>query len=151
MIYFIQASGTHLIKIGVAKDPEKRRQVLQTGHPHQLLIMRTMPGGRASERWLHHRYRDFRVQGEWFRFVEEMKSVEVPEDVRRKESPNAKDFKFDRVRDSAYGIVRWRPDGSRRDVYAVTYVDRFGVQRMRHFSKRKTARKHMMRRWRAGQ
>jgi len=70
-IYFIQAGGTGgPMKIGISKDPEKRLKALQVGS-HELLkiIYKKNLGGEAEnmELFLHEKFKNFRIRGEWFR------------------------------------------------------------------------------------
>lgn len=68
-IYVITAPG-HPLKIGIAKEPEKRRGELQTGFPHRLSVWFTLevPASmaRAIERECHQRLSHCRLKGEWF-------------------------------------------------------------------------------------
>ena len=63
-IYFIRAPNA--VKIGMAKDPNRRLMVLQTSHPDELELVATREGGRALEAEYHARYAEHRVRGEWF-------------------------------------------------------------------------------------
>jgi hypothetical protein len=62
--YLVKADGTHLVKIGIAKDPKRRLQVLQTGQPMDLYLMWSVPGD--YEHALHQRFAKYRHRGEWF-------------------------------------------------------------------------------------
>jgi hypothetical protein len=63
--YFIQAISGGLIKIGyTSKDPALRLRDLQTGSPHELRVIATIPGN--VERQLHVQFQEFRRHGEWF-------------------------------------------------------------------------------------
>jgi hypothetical protein len=63
--YFIQDQATGLVKIGIAKDPDKRLRDLQVGCPGKLLMIGMLPDNR--ERELHKRFAALRVRGEWFK------------------------------------------------------------------------------------
>lgn len=65
-MYFIQHGDYGPIKIGTAYDPEHRLRELQCGNPEQLHIRYTMPGDRSTEGEFHRRFKDWRLQGEWF-------------------------------------------------------------------------------------
>lgn len=65
-VYFIQASITGLIKIGVAVDPSDRLRTLQTGSPDTLSLIKTIDGDQKLEQELHRRFADDRLHGEWF-------------------------------------------------------------------------------------
>lgn len=70
-VYFI-GQGYGLVKIGVARDPERRILNLQTGNGKALKLIATFPFSSRSdavcvERELHRKYASYRVNGEWFR------------------------------------------------------------------------------------
>jgi hypothetical protein len=65
-LYAIEAGRGGPIKIGVARNPEKRLKELQTGNPHRLNILSVAPDG-WMERHMHWRLREARMHGEWFR------------------------------------------------------------------------------------
>lgn len=62
--YLVAAEGSHLVKIGIAKNPERRVKTLQTGQPMDLYLMWSVPGD--YERELHVRFDAYRRRGEWF-------------------------------------------------------------------------------------
>lgn len=66
-VYVISAPG-HPVKIGIAKDPERRLTELQTGSPHRLMIHFTasVSNGRSVERACHMTLSAKRLEGEWF-------------------------------------------------------------------------------------
>jgi ribosome-binding protein aMBF1 (putative translation factor) len=68
-IYAIGAVGTTYVKIGSARDVEKRRKELQTGQPFLLHILATIPvetSLRRIETQIHRFLAEQRQQGEWF-------------------------------------------------------------------------------------
>lgn len=69
-VYFIgeEDSGYCRIKIGVAKDIEKRRNNLQTGNPSAIRLLGWINTEETFEleRRLHHHFAATRVRGEWF-------------------------------------------------------------------------------------
>jgi hypothetical protein len=67
VIYFVQQGTDGPIKIGVSTDPEQRLRTLQSSSPQPLTLLAFMPGGVESERDLHRRFADGRLEGEWFR------------------------------------------------------------------------------------
>jgi predicted GIY-YIG superfamily endonuclease len=82
-IYFIQ-SGYGAIKVGMAKNPEKRLANMQTSIPKSLRLLAAIPlpdrkSARALERELHDLFKDERIRGEWFnrRIVKKGKMKEV--------------------------------------------------------------------------
>lgn len=65
-VYFIQAEDGGPIKIGWAKDPDKRLRLLQCGHPDVLVLRRVVAGGTETETELHGRFWQHHLRGEWF-------------------------------------------------------------------------------------
>jgi hypothetical protein len=67
-IYFIQDVETKEVKIGLSANPKARLRQIQTGHPHQLVLVRVVQGGMiGDERHLHRMLRHLHIRGEWFR------------------------------------------------------------------------------------
>ena len=69
-VYLIQ-SGDGPVKIGVATDPQFRRNELQTGNPYPLTIRMliecaTSSGAYEVESAFHRAFADARLLGEWF-------------------------------------------------------------------------------------
>ncbi len=62
--YLVAAEGSHLVKIGIAKDPMRRLRELQTGQPMELRLLWSVAG--AYEHDLHVHFAAYRVRGEWF-------------------------------------------------------------------------------------
>lgn len=62
--YLIAADGTHLVKIGLAKDPTRRLRELQTGQPMGLHLLWSI--AEDYEHDLHVHFAAYRVRGEWF-------------------------------------------------------------------------------------
>lgn len=54
------------VKIGVAKDVQRRLDNLQIGSPLGLEIVGVIPGDETLERELHERFAARRTRGEWF-------------------------------------------------------------------------------------
>lgn len=65
LVYFIQAE-TGQIKIGVARDIEKRFAALQTMSPVKLTLVAQCEGGQPAEFAYHKRFAAHRLHGEWF-------------------------------------------------------------------------------------
>lgn len=64
-VYFVGgAEGP--IKIGITNDPQKRLAGMQCGNATKLHLLAVTTGGRRSEYLYHLRFREHRVQGEWF-------------------------------------------------------------------------------------
>jgi hypothetical protein len=66
-IYFIEAVGVGLVKIGYANNIERRMLGFQTASAVPLKLLGVAPGGHERERELHELLSDYRHHGEWFR------------------------------------------------------------------------------------
>lgn len=93
MIYFIRNGRG--IKVGFSENVEKRLRVFRTTIP-EIELIATMPGGRGHERALHVMLAEHRMDGEWFRDNEHVRSaiefavangVEELKSVRRTTEP----------------------------------------------------------------
>lgn len=76
-VYFIHSEESNAVKIGRAKDVEKRLKSLQTAHPHELKIIKIfkLKGGKAAqelESSLHQKFNHLRLSGEWFKAESEL-------------------------------------------------------------------------------
>lgn len=80
-VYFIEAIGLNLIKIGVATSVSKRLSSLQSSSPAELLLRGVIKYGTSGlERLLHKHFSDQRHHGEWFRIDNRMRMLlEDPE------------------------------------------------------------------------
>lgn len=84
-IYFIAPAGGP-IKIGfTVVEPECRLAELQIGSPVPLELVGSRPGYRSDEQWLHGRFTDQRMHGEWFRPTQEL-WVEIERDVTEEDA-----------------------------------------------------------------
>src|ERR1700756_1314270 len=71
-VYFIQDTGTGVIKIGWATDVERRIYGLQISAPSPLVLLAAIKGTHKTERSLHDRFADTRTFGEWFQPTPEL-------------------------------------------------------------------------------
>lgn len=73
MIYVVQARDTHFVKIGCT-DLRLRERIasLQTGCPHELVLLLAFPGGMDEEAAAHERFAHLSERGEWFRLEPEV-------------------------------------------------------------------------------
>lgn len=76
-VYFIEAEGLGLVKIGVADDPKKRLRTLQVGCPVPLKLRGVFATDDAHrlEGGFHLRFTEIRVQGEWFKITDELREI----------------------------------------------------------------------------
>ena len=66
-VYFIEAIGTDMVKIGfTGNGVERRLAALQTSCPLPLRLLACVQGTEQYERALHERFAAERVRGEWF-------------------------------------------------------------------------------------
>jgi hypothetical protein len=79
-IYFIEAVGMDLIKIGYTIDPVKRFMTMLTVSPAPLSLLGSIWGGPRREAEIHGKLEAHRLHGEWFKKVPEvMAYVEASE------------------------------------------------------------------------
>lgn len=65
-VYFVRAGD--YVKIGLAKDPEKRLVDLQVSNAEYLDLVHIIPGGRELESYYHEAFKHHHVRGEWFEY-----------------------------------------------------------------------------------
>ncbi len=73
-VYFIQNLSTGNIKIGKSKNPSYRLKELQTGNDGKLVLMATVSEKYYTEEHLHLLFHHFRLNGEWFKYNEQLQS-----------------------------------------------------------------------------
>ena len=64
VVYFVRMGGS--VKIGVARNLERRLSTLRTNCAHPLEVIGTIPGSFSQEKSIHDELREFRLNGEWF-------------------------------------------------------------------------------------
>ena len=71
-IYIIQCN--EFVKIGIAKDPEARLNLLQIGNPYPLKLLKTFVSfdTKADERLMHDTFSGYYERGEWYRIPGEL-------------------------------------------------------------------------------
>ena len=72
-VYLIEAVNTGTFKIGITKnDPNSRLKQLSTGNESELVIVSVYRTSnyRKLESWLHRKFSDKRINGEWFTLTE---------------------------------------------------------------------------------
>ena len=65
-VYFIEAVGAGLVKIGTSTNVVQRVAQLQSGFPYELKLLRVLPGYLEEERFFHDLFSEYRVRAEWF-------------------------------------------------------------------------------------
>lgn len=66
------------IKIGFARDLQRRWQEIQIACPYPIFIWAVTEGSERDERRYHHQFRAHRLRGEWFE-----RAVEIEEEIAR--------------------------------------------------------------------
>lgn len=74
-VYFIEAVGHDLIKIGYALDLQKRFTGLMTASPAPLTLLGVLDGGPRLEMEIHEKLAAHRSHGEWFRKTPEVMAI----------------------------------------------------------------------------
>jgi len=78
--YFV-LNSKGAVKIGFSTNLDARLAALETSAGERLSVLRTIPGGRPTERWLHKRYASLRQMGEWFTFCPTMMEIVPPDEM----------------------------------------------------------------------
>lgn len=74
-VYFVQVGQDGPIKIGQSRDVGARIDALQNAHHEPITLLGTVPEVVVTERMFHDKFARFRIRGEWFRPVDEIKAV----------------------------------------------------------------------------
>lgn len=82
-VYIIQPGDYPVVKIGVSVDVKRRLAWFASAHWVDFKIIHTIEGGVGEERWLHRRFAERLIRGEWFNFDPAMLTVEIPPDEVR--------------------------------------------------------------------
>lgn len=109
MIYFIQAHDGGPIKIGWAKNIDKRIAEIQRMSPSQLRVLNTFDSSEEDERILHKYFKRIRLYGEWFEPTDELLAfVQNPHKVELPPKPKPEFVK--QVLDGELESVPYYPD-----------------------------------------
>lgn len=71
-VYFIEAEGCEMIKIGSSRNPWIRVMQLSTSNPFRLILRAVEKGSCVREKELHAQFAHHRANGEWFYLHEEL-------------------------------------------------------------------------------
>ncbi|GEM_PF-4972041 len=74
-VYFIQNKQTKSVKIGYAQNPYIRKDQLQTGNEHELILLGCIRGNMDTESKLHSLFSGYRLLGEWFAMNHELEKA----------------------------------------------------------------------------
>lgn len=103
-MYFIEAIGANLVKIGFTDRPiEDRLRELQTASPHQLRVLAIAEGDLKTESSYHERFSHLRETGEWFKLDSEIRMACVCIYIIRPFLNDLKDIKTE-INRSSYEI-----------------------------------------------
>ena len=113
-VYFVEAEGTDMVKIGYARNLRARLSGLSVGSPHRLILLGTLPGGADLEAELHERLAEHRVNGEWFRRSPAVNAViattNKPSLPNANEAADARRLRNQRTRETRRLLMGLRPD-----------------------------------------
>jgi hypothetical protein len=71
IVYFVRCDER--IKIGYTRNIGSRLAQFRTSNSKPVELLLTIPGGREEERIFHAQFARYRMQGEWFRYVPELR------------------------------------------------------------------------------
>lgn len=80
-MYFIEAVGFDLVKVGKTTRIERRLPELQIGSPAPLRLIKVVAGYSHEETTLHRRWAEHRSHGEWFRYGPIRNEIEALERI----------------------------------------------------------------------
>lgn len=78
-VYIAMRSHDGMVKIGKSDNPKKRLVSISSEFGCRMILLRVIDGSLPHERWVHQRFGDSKVFGEWFRFDADMMSFVIPD------------------------------------------------------------------------
>ena len=85
MVYFIQETGTCMVKIGYTRNTrgiKRRIEQLQTSNPRELSLLCIGSDFVGAEGWWHATMQDYHIRGEWYELspkkIDFVKRVNLP-------------------------------------------------------------------------
>lgn len=72
-VFYVEANGERMYKIGIAKEPMSRRRAHQVSNPLELMVACCYytPSAYSEESFLHDTFAGKHIRGEWFRLGSE--------------------------------------------------------------------------------
>lgn len=80
-VYIVQVNDGP-VKIGFSEDLKARLADISMCSPYELVLLREIDCPIQGEKWLHKKFKDFHIKGEWFNFCPEMLQIIVPSGIR---------------------------------------------------------------------
>ncbi len=78
-VYIIKSECDGLVKIGHSGKVHSRIKDIGYMKKTKMVVLRILDGGPKLESWLHNKFSEFRLNGEWFNFSQDMLTVICPE------------------------------------------------------------------------
>jgi len=121
-VYFIEAEGLNMVKIGCADRVMRRLAELQTGCPVKLKVRGVYHTDDASglEARFHRTYAHLRTHGEWFRMDDDLAYMSLGSGVVDEDDPTLRMVRFPERHDPAHPsvTVHYVPGESEEDFMA---------------------------------
>lgn len=121
VVYFIEAVGLDLVKIGYSEELIRRFKEIRTSCPVPVRLIGFLDGNRAAEAALHHQYAKYRAEGEWFRI-----SQAAMDQLRTSMDRGTGWGVYQDFRDTCEGnreLIRWRPKPKEIESFDDVYAD----------------------------
>lgn len=80
-VYFAISAKTGLVKIGTSRNVKKRLKALESIEGAKLFLIRQIHGSYPEEYWVHHKFKDSRILGEWFEYCSDMMTFQIPDNI----------------------------------------------------------------------
>jgi len=132
-VYYVVATDSDVVKIGISRNPWSRVKDLQTGSASSFELLATLKTDVRSERELHKFFQDSRISGEWFRrskalnsLIEKTKSKEIlsfEQSLEFLESLSLEDFSTNAVA-GVVGVVTTKDTDTDTDTEETTHITR---------------------------
>lgn len=81
-VYIAMKLSDGSVKIGTSGNVKSRLSSIAFDEKSKMLLLRELDGSFGEEKWMHIRFSDRNICGEWFQFDPEMMTVEIPEDFQ---------------------------------------------------------------------
>lgn len=68
VVYFLLDTKNKAVKVGYAKNLDKRLPAYRTHNSNKLKVIKTIPGTKSREDYIKNHLKAFKIRGEWFRY-----------------------------------------------------------------------------------